>query len=179
MSARPYWPYYCEENVWHACEEALHAKRDAWAVFVSNAAGRVAMWSQRAAPAGEPILWDYHVVLLERRDGRPAWWVRDPDCRAGRELPASDWLAHSFPAAVDVPTELAPHFRLVPAAEYRAQLCSDRSHMRQGDGWQAPPPPWPTIGEGSNLMRFVDVEQPFVGELLDLAGLRERVASLS
>ena len=38
----------------------------------------VALWSQRAAAAGEAITWDYHVVMLTEADG--AWLAYDPDC---------------------------------------------------------------------------------------------------
>jgi hypothetical protein len=48
--------------------------------------------------------------------------------------------------------------------------------MRSGDEWQSPPPPWPTIGDGgSNLMRFVDMDDEFLGEVLDLEALRKRL----
>ena len=41
------------------------------------------------------------------------------------------------------------------------------------------PPPDPPIGasagRGSNLMRFVDMEHPFIGQVCDLDGLLARI----
>jgi hypothetical protein len=177
MNARQYWPYYCEENVWHAAASDVEAGRRAFAVFVSNPSGQVAMWQQRAAPEGEPLLWDYHVVLLARHDA--GWTVWDPDCRAGDHLPARDWLARSFGEPPRAIARFAPCFRVVAAARYRETLRSDRSHMLRGKGYRRPPPPWPAIGQdgepGTNLMRFVDMRGDGPGEVLDLATLRDRV----
>jgi len=48
--------------------------------------------------------------------------------------------------------------------------------MRTPDGgWLAPPPPWPPIGgakEASNLARFIDLDEAFVGAVTDVGGLR-------
>ncbi len=166
-----YWPYYCEENVWHAAADPLAAGRVAYALFVSNEQCRVAMWEQRAAPRGEAILWDYHVALLEREDDD--WTVFDPDCRVAERLPADEWIERSFGPLPAAAREFAPCFRLVAADTYRRELCSDRGHMRRGEEWRAPPPPWPAIGAGSNLMRFVDMETSFRGRVLDLEALRD------
>jgi hypothetical protein len=173
VDAGEYWPYYCEENIWHACAAPVSKGEDASAVFVSNPTRSVAMWQQQAAPPGRPIVWDYHVVLLLGTQGRSE--IVDPDCRRGPRLPAKDWIDASFPPLPARQSSLAPLFRLVPAAVYRRELCSDRSHMRTADDWSQPPPPWPAIGEGMNLMRFVDMETDFLGEVLDLESFRKRL----
>jgi hypothetical protein len=171
----PYWPRYCEENVWHACDGADgDGLAGALVMVISNDARAVAFWEQRAAPPGEVVFWDYHVVLLTRDESR--WRVIDPDCRAGRELAAARWLDASFAPLAAEHADHRPVFRLVPTDVYRRELRSDRSHMRSGDEWQSPPPPWPTIGDGgSNLMRFVDMDDEFLGEVLDLEALRKRL----
>jgi hypothetical protein len=172
-----YWPCYCEENVWHACGAFGPDVEEAYAVFVSNGSGAVAVWEQRAAAAGQPILWDYHVVLLLRRAGE--WVVVDLDSRLGGETPASEWLARSFPALHAAANEHRPVFRLIPAEVYRRALRSDRSHMRVGSTWRSPPPPWPAIGpasgEGSNLMHFIDMQADFLGEIVELEELVDRI----
>jgi hypothetical protein len=173
--APQYWPYYCEENVWHLCADPRVQADDRWVVFVSNAEHRVAMWSQRCARDAEaPVVWDYHVVLLTRRDAR--WRVWDLDARVGPEVEATAWLHASFQPAV-TPPELQPRFRLVGADAFVHQFASDRRHMRRQDGaYHAPAPPWPPIGDGHNLHRFTDMsDDAWLGEILDLDTLRRRI----
>ena len=133
------------------------------------------MWEQRAAAPGFPIVWDYHVVLLLQEQA--GFTILDRDCRLGPALSAGEWLEASFHQLSVGDGQLAPCFRLVPAEIYRRELRSDRSHMRCDGAWIQAPPPWPTIGSGMNLMRFVDMQADFHGELVDLETLRQRVSS--
>jgi hypothetical protein len=169
--SQKYWPLYCEENVWQLCN-ALPKPTTALALLISNPDRAVALWHQRAAPdPDQPILWDYHVILgVEQASG---WTLIDPDSTLDSPCPADIYLRASFPELPDEQAGHRPVFRSVPADVYLKTLCSDRSHMRTPDGgWQSPPPPWPCIGEGTNLMRFVDMRDDFIGQVFDLAGLR-------
>lgn len=189
----PYWPFYCEENLWHLAGDSRFRGRDAHVIVISNPTRRVAMWGQKAAEhPQQPIAWDYHLVLLARAGeavpGWPAprWMVWDLDAVAPSPIPAERWLADSFHPAL-LPPEFAPRFRVVTAEEFRRHLRSDRGHMLEGSGeYKKPPPPWPPImgepvaGEsgtdehdGANLERFLDTEdEGFLGRCLDLPGLR-------
>jgi hypothetical protein len=176
-ASRYYWPCYCEENVWHACGELPSCVDEALVAFISNPARLVAMWRQRSASsAEEPVIWDYHVILLMRRE--IAWRVLDPDSALPTPAPVAPYLEATFPLLPARWARHRPSFRLVPAADYRRELRSDRSHMRAPDGsWLSPPPPGPCIGEGTNLMCFVDTDADFLGEVCDLEGLRRRLAA--
>lgn len=171
----PYCARYCEENVWHRCT-ALGAAAEAALVWViSNERQRVAVFEQRAARTFEqPMAWDYHVVLAQPGDA--GWWVIDVDSTLDLPCPADAYLAASFP---DLPARLAayrPLFRVVDAATYRDRFASDRRHMRDRRGrYASPPPAWPTIGEGHNLDRLIDMRDGFLGEVVDLEGLRARL----
>jgi protein N-terminal glutamine amidohydrolase len=160
-----YQPFYCEENVWHLCHDERIVGTRRFAVFISNATRACLMHAQRAAPPGEPVMWDYHVVLLTGRD------VWDLDCRLGAPLPVQTWLDATFPVLLPAPS--APRFRVVDAELFVERFASDRSHMRDAaGGWKQPPPPWPIIGDGSmNLNSFIDMERPFLGEVVDARGL--------
>ena len=170
-----YQPFYCEENVFHLAREPQLAGRPREVVFISNAERSCPMWHQRAAVRpGWPILWDYHVVLLCAEP----WEIWDPDTTLGFPAPAAEYLRRSFRDGLG--EDLAPRFRVVEAGVFAATFASDRAHMRASSGrYKKAPPPWPAIGEPGaepNLMRFVDMEAPFHGEVLDLRGLLGHIA---
>lgn len=164
---------YCEENVWHLSDRPLPDADERWALFISNPHRSCAMWQQRAAPPGQPVVWDYHVVLVTQGSDRIQVW--DLDSRLLFPCSLDEWLAGSFPHQEALAARLRPVFRLVPAGAFRNRFRSDRSHMRRPDGsWLAPPPDWPPIGEGTNLARFIDMEHDFLGTVHDLPDLYRR-----
>ncbi|MFO0745806.1 MAG: hypothetical protein U1F43_09040 [Myxococcota bacterium] len=170
----PYWPYYCEENAWRLLAATALVRGPAAAVLVANRGGRVACWSQRAADPGEPVLWDYHVVVAELEPpdlDEPRLW--DPDCRLGPTLPASAWLAATFLEPEVVRPRFHPRFRVVPRERWVAGLATDRSHMRRADGrWRKPPPPWdPPGAPGMNLEAWLDQD---ADDWIDRATLEAR-----
>ena len=170
-----YWPYYCEENIWHLCEDPQAQGDETLVALISNASRQVAVWYQRAAPATEePVLWDYHVILLCRKEG--TWQVWDLDTVLGLPFDARHWMMASFTGTHQIPLSYAPQFRVLPADVYRRELATDRRHMRRPDGaWASPPPPWPTISEGSNLMQWTDMDAEGPGEVLDFEGMWRRL----
>ena len=179
----PYTPFYCEENIWHLAQSADCRGDDGqsrYVVFISNRSGHCALWNQRAAPSPtQPVVWDYHVVLLVRRG---QWQVWDLDTRLEMPSAIEPYVQGTFPARLSVPTELRPAFRVIEAERFVREFASDRSHMRSPTGdWLEPPPPWPMImrdGVTSNLAAFIDVTGEEVpGEVLDLAELRARFRS--
>ncbi|MCB9530018.1 MAG: hypothetical protein H6701_16805 [Myxococcales bacterium] len=168
-----YQPFYCEENIWHLARQlAAHA---AWVVFISNRARRCLLLGQRAGEGpARLVVWDYHVVLVTAEAGGAQVW--DLDCVGGAPLPVKRWIDETFALVGHSLPSYDACFRVVDAAVFVEAFASDRRHMRGPDGsWQAPPPPWPVIGEGFNLMRWVDLDDGGMpGEVLDLAGLRAR-----
>ena len=169
-----YTPFYCEENIWWLAQDPRFAAVRREVVFVTNAQRTVAVFGQRAGRGpSRGIVWDYHVVLaVHAASGAEVW---DLDCVHGTPLPAERWLDISFP--YEVPAELAPRFRVIAADEMIATFSSDRSHMKtRGGRWRAAPPAWPAIARGpNNLDAFLDLDAPFIGDVVDLAGLRARL----
>lgn len=173
----PYQPFYCEENIWWLAQDPRCGDGERLVALITGADDHVAMWHQKPADGpGEPLLWDYHVVLLVRTGD--TWQVWDFECDLGMPKPAEPWITACFPYQDRVPPRYRPRFRVMAASEYVATLRSDRSHMREDDGtYVKPPPPWSPPGGGldSNLVQFVDLRQTFVGDVLDLDGLRRRL----
>ncbi len=156
-----YWPFYCEENIWHLCQKPLLLPFERKVVFISNEKRCVAMKNQRT---GSLVYWDYHVVLLFRDSD---WKIADLDTLLSLPCPSEEYLSNSF-----VSTE-APMFRVVEADHYIRFFTSDRNHMvdQNGNYLQAPPP-WNTIGpSGFNLWDFVDTAKGKYGQLYDLNGM--------
>lgn len=163
-----YTPYFCEENVWHLARERAEQGRSVYAVFITNRHQRVLLWQQRA---GNPVGWDYHVVLFDGGD------VVDLDTaiEAGPALPIRAWLEGTFPR---ISEPFAPQFRIVNAAELSQTFASDRSHMRGPRGEPLQPfPDWPPIrcslGDHT-LPRYLDLDDEIAGEWLDLDSLHAR-----
>lgn len=123
------------------------------------------MWAQRAA-AVDPVVWDYHVVVVAN-DARGAVVV-DVDCTAGAVLSLADWAAASFRDFV--PAAARPLFRVVDAPTFLRTFSSDRSHMLDDSGRPVKvPPSWPAPVNGPmNLMRFVDLDDDIAGFVCDL-----------
>jgi hypothetical protein len=179
-----YWPFYCEENIWHLCADPQFERADPRVLFISNAARRFAMWGQRSAVEPSlPIVWDYHVVLLARGVGDLAggFAIWDFDGLDPSPRSASAWLRSSFESIGLLPPIYEPRFRMLAAADYQQHFRSDRRHMRSADGIVREPPPWPAIlagaSEGSNLDALIDMtsspsEADWLGEVFDLSELR-------
>jgi hypothetical protein len=167
-------PYYCEENAWHLCQEPFFADRKRHVVFISNAEREVPMWNQRAGRQ-KPVVWDYHVVVLIESPAE----IWDVDTLLGIPLRLSDYLDGSFHP--EMPECHQPCFRIVQSDLFVEVFASDRSHMLRPDGsYSKPPPSWPLIGKpgtASNLMRFTDMTETFIGEVLSLNELRRRFAA--
>ena len=164
----PYQPFYCEENAYLRVVGDVRPGGD-HALFITNPRRQVAVFEQRLAPPGEPVVWDYHVIAVDRASRA----VVDPDSRLEMPCELAWYLAATFPTLPPRLAAYAPRFRLVPAAELAATFSSDRRHMRSERGtYREPPPPWPPIGEGHTLARYLDLDDPIAGQVLSLDGLR-------
>ncbi|MBK8257945.1 MAG: hypothetical protein IPK82_35430 [Polyangiaceae bacterium] len=163
-------PFYCEENIYHFCDHPFVKDRDRFVLVIGGNQGGFFMWRQRAGMGRRgPIFWDYHVILLTR----DPWMVWDLDTTLPLPSAALNYLAASFYYNLD--EQWLPIFRMLTATEYKNKLVTDRSHMRKPDGrFERPEPPWPLLTPpemGTNLARFVNMKDPFLGQILSLRDL--------
>ncbi|CAM9216439.1 unnamed protein product [Ectocarpus sp. 13 AM-2016] len=146
---RWYTSHYCEENSLRLCNHLLgRAESDGvqlYVVFVSNAARQVPVWFQRLADRrDEPVLWDYHVILLAQHPHGN--WVYDLDSTLDFPSPASLYMAQAFRRRMNIDNQFRQMFRVVPARECAEHFSSDRSHMmEEGGGYSAQPPGFPPL----------------------------------
>jgi protein N-terminal glutamine amidohydrolase len=70
-----YCSHFCEENVYKMAGniiEDMRSHREScvsaslFVVFISSECKRTPVWHQKAGIHGEPVLWDYHVVLVAK-----------------------------------------------------------------------------------------------------------------
>ena len=161
-----YQPFWCEENIWHLAVHPAPGTGERLVLVITGAGTEVACWNQRAGSPGQPVLWDYHVILAVRS---PVWRIWDLDTSLGSPLPAQTWLHGTFPRPAQVRRTNQPRFAVFTASAWLAGFASDRSHMRRSDGgWQQPPPPWPPI-DGLDLTLADAIGQARAG--LDLTEL--------
>jgi N-terminal glutamine amidase len=172
-------PYFCEENAWHLVHDATVliggvplTALERVAVFITNQARTVPTFAQRA---GDPVVWDYHVVVFAH--AAHGWRALDLDTTLGWDLPVATWLTGSFDS-VPMHEHLRPHFRVVDSATLDATFASDRSHMSGADGAPVRPfPPWPPITCAlgpMTLPRYLDLADPIAGSWLSLDEVRRR-----
>jgi hypothetical protein len=163
---------YCEENIWQLATDARYQQRESAVVVVTNRSQTVALWHQRAAEElYQPVIWDYHVILLSRDD--TSWLVWDLDSNLDFPVAIDVYLSTTFPNWEQWEKSLLAKFRVIPANEFCELFASDRSHMRDGDSWLAMPPEWPCIGDGrpSNLNRFLELGDDIAGTVMDMQSL--------
>jgi protein N-terminal glutamine amidohydrolase len=177
-----YAPFYCEENIWHLSREPQLTDFDKRVVFISNEMKSCPLWFQRACQsAHEPVVWDYHVILLANNDAAQSdWQVWDLDTLLGLPMPAKLYLESTFGNINLAGPSFQPQFKVIDATSFATSFCSDRGHMRDRHGaWLVQPPPWPAIMQTSkpNLQELIDMGNDEHGEVLDLPGFVERFAS--
>ena len=175
MRGHRYAAYYCEENIWHLCQEPRFEGVEGVVVVISNPWRSCALWHQRAASGPEvPVVWDYHVVMIAEADR--GWEVWDMDTLLGMPVPFERWFEGTFLGVGALRARFRSSFRVVEASEYVRTLSTDRGHMvGEGGRYMQAPPEWARIVQGPvNLMRFVDVGAGFVGEVLEEAPFFER-----
>lgn len=142
-----YTAQYCEENALLLAERLLRTGGETAVVFVSNQIKAVPIWHQRA---GNPVVWDYHVLAIHRSGRESPWATYDLDTTLPWGCAASEYVSAAFrPGAVKA-THLQ-QFRVVDAAECIARFSSDRRHMVTPDAkggsvaYLAPPPGYPPL----------------------------------
>ncbi|MFT4806891.1 MAG: hypothetical protein ACI9LX_000207 [Paraglaciecola sp.] len=164
---------YCEENIWHLCQQ--NYLQDSYVVFIFSKGDAFPMLNQRACEHPTlPIFWDYHVVLLVKNINKNNQ-IFDFDTRLVFNTDIDFYFSKSFVNQGLLSDQETPLFRLVPSDEFASSFSSDRSHMKTLSGWLSPPPNWPIIGnKGTNLAGFIQTKDNQFGELLTYDALLRR-----
>ena len=139
-----YHPFYCEENAWRLAADKRLQDCGRWIVFVTNRTRTCALWHQRAGEVGQPVVWDYHVLVVVR--AQADLLVLDLDTTLDFPIALVSYLQQTFPHLSRWPVAYRPSFRVVAADAFLPRFASDRRHMKDDAGqWRQQPPPWPPI----------------------------------
>lgn len=174
-----YQAYYCEENAWHLSQHPALATWERYVTFISNPTQTAVLWGQRAAEEFQPILWDYHVIVVAQTPTGSSY-IWDLDTVFGFPLPAQEYLQRTFYGYEGWPEEYRPMFRVVPVGLFVEHFGSDRSHMLDENGeYRQPPPPWPLIQnkqQSHTLASFISMQEQGVGDVLNVEEMKRRFA---
>ncbi|XP_071356274.1 protein N-terminal glutamine amidohydrolase isoform X4 [Trachinotus anak] len=151
---------YCEENVWKLCEFVREDRtaplEQLFVVFISNKNRMVPLWKQKSGHGDRPVIWDYHVILLQvglQSDSL----VYDLDSELSFPCNLKLYAAQALRSERNIRPEYHRKLRVVPADSFLLNFASDRSHMKTSDGsWRMPPPPYPPIHTSESHMNLDD-----------------------
>ncbi|KAF7691266.1 protein N-terminal glutamine amidohydrolase [Silurus meridionalis] len=151
---------YCEENVWKLCEYIQHQETcpldQVHAVFISNEKKTIPIWKQKSSGGNEPVIWDYHVVLLHVSPQARSF-VYDLDTTLPFPCLLHVYSMEAFRSDVLLKPDFRRKLRVIPADTYLKTFASDRSHMKHSNGaWRMPPPPYPCIETTESKMNLED-----------------------
>ncbi|XP_078073287.1 protein N-terminal glutamine amidohydrolase isoform X2 [Mustelus asterias] len=117
---------------------------------------RVPIWSQQSGSDNQPVIWDYHVILLHDCGGEYCE-VYDLDTTLPFPCPFDTYVREAFRSEDLIRPAFRRKMRVVRADLYLKTFASDRSHMKDANGmWRMTPPPYPCIQTAEAKMNIDD-----------------------
>lgn len=141
---------FCEENIWHLCQNSDLAAYTKTVLIISNSYRNCPLWHQQSAIGAEPVRWDYHVILLAASAEKSL--IYDFDSTLDLPSPLEVYLNLTFRPGTPNWEEDKPLFKAIASHDFIRCFYSDRSHMIDGEGdWKFAPPNWPLINNKEEL----------------------------
>lgn len=158
-------------------EEGISAE-ELQVLLITNHWMRTTLYCQQLASPGEAVVWDYHVVLLQKQAHRAQ--IFDFDSTLNFPCSALEYLDKTFVSSLFEP-ENSVFFRQVPLDAYLANFHSDRKHMIGSNGSpHSPFPEYPPIvnqGERIRLFDYLDLTLKLTdtSQILGLDQLKKQI----
>lgn len=124
-----YTALFCEENIWHFAKSLIDdgiKKENIHILFLTNKNKQIVIFNQLSAEAGQPVIWDYHVIL--RVNIEQSLYIFDFDTRLDFITNAEFYIKNSLPDNIN--PRYQSLLRIIPARIYLKHFDSDRSHMK-------------------------------------------------
>ncbi|XP_062166183.1 protein N-terminal glutamine amidohydrolase isoform X2 [Alnus glutinosa] len=132
------------------------------------------LWHQKASKrAGGVILWDYHVICIQkRRKGDTPWLVWDLDSSLPFPSPLTSYVSETIRPSFELFSEYQRFFRIVHAPMFLRCFASDRRHMKDSVGnWTAEPPAYePIIAEDGAVHNLNEYNEICAADVMTNAG---------
>ncbi len=141
---------FCEENIWHLCQNSVLEDFSKKVLIVSNSKKNCPFRFQKSVNGDEIVWWNYHVILFASYEGSS--FIYDFDSTLQVPLSGKEYLEKTFPYDTRWSEIESPRFKAIDAEDYLNFFVSDRTHMKDSAGnWISPPPKWPAIGNIGGL----------------------------
>ncbi|CAL5351940.1 unnamed protein product [Camellia sinensis] len=179
-----------EENVYLLCKKLCTSGvadaegSDLFVVFISNEKKQVPLWHQKASQRADGVvLWDFHVICIQRKKGDSSPLVWDLDSSLPFPSPLASYVSETIRPSFQLfsefqnifKTQLRKYtsswekllcdlrfFRVVHAPIFLRSFASDRRHMKDSVGnWIAQPPAYEAIvaedGTVHNVNEYIEI----------------------
>ncbi|XP_030074665.1 protein N-terminal glutamine amidohydrolase isoform X2 [Microcaecilia unicolor] len=116
----------------------------------------IPIWKQKTGHGDEPVLWDYHVILLRVLSGNQSL-IYDLDTLLPFPCPFDTYIEKAFKSDSNIHPEFRRKLRVIQGDLYLKTFASDRSHMKNSSGkWRKSPPPYHCIETSDSKMNLDD-----------------------
>ncbi len=124
-----YTPLFCEENIWQLINSLYmnHYAKPIEVLFIINQNSSIALFDQNQSNFNEPVIWDYHVILVALKNNQPV--IFDFDSRCDFPTKINDYFELTFPVKYPLSQTYQPYIKAIAAAHYLKHFYSDRHHM--------------------------------------------------
>ena len=114
-----YTALFCEENIWHLAQQFIKQgvnPSDLTTLFICNQKEQVVLFNQQVSRNNDPVIWDYHVILLRNKNNK--YIIYDFDAINSFGINAKEYLELSFPSTINIHPDYHARFRLINAQVY-------------------------------------------------------------
>jgi len=122
----------CEENIWKLIE-ALYTNQGLTikpldVLFILNQNDSIALFEQNLCVGANPVIWDYHVVLVAKKDNAIVLFDFDSRCSFPEKI--ADYFYRSLPMNITLAETYRALLKPIKAEFFYQHFYSSRQHMR-------------------------------------------------
>jgi len=141
---------FCEENIWHLCQNQELKGYSKQVLIVSNSSKNCPFRFQKSINDDKVVWWNYHVIMMA--SSQESKLIYDFDSTLPIPISAKEYFGKTFEKKDHLKDADLPFFKIIDAINYIESFYSDRSHMKDEAGnWISSPPNWQIISKNQDL----------------------------